>query len=249
MLTSPDGFEYQPLDTDGSVIRLLRLGRGRDLSVIQCTLKHVSLVGANQMPYEALSYTWGGKLRSVRIEVNGVPHMVTYNLAKALTHLRYTDQKRLDQVQLMKRIFNQADQVIFWLGDANRDTNILFNSLNQLLMESTKRYSQTYLDEGEWREIWQELQYKRVVGHSEPYLTLRQTSGLRTLFDQPWFNRMWFIREVVLARTAEVCCGYKSTPARIFALAPVVLGIWTSRSVILDIMPGSSTVNQWWVPN
>jgi len=52
--------------------------------------------------------------------------------------------------------------------------------------------------------------------------TLRsQHLGLVT---RHWFKRVWILQEVANAKAAVICSGTKSVSARIFALAPLLIG-------------------------
>lgn len=85
--------------------------------------------------FEALSYTWGNWNDFECVTLNGVEEFpITYNLWTALKRLRLsTETRRLwidqlsidqdskvekpDQVALMGLIYNQASEVLIWLGD------------------------------------------------------------------------------------------------------------------------------------
>jgi len=52
-------FGYEPLDFEHRAFRLLQLLKGQG-SDIECMLYQAYLGGNDTVPYEALSYTWGG---------------------------------------------------------------------------------------------------------------------------------------------------------------------------------------------
>jgi hypothetical protein len=83
--------------------------------------------------YKALSYTWGGSGLTSRITLSGHPLAITNNLEEALRMIRRPAEdmvvwvdavcinqadnaERTQQVQLMRQIYQSADEVIAWLG-------------------------------------------------------------------------------------------------------------------------------------
>jgi hypothetical protein len=61
----------------------------------------------------------------------------------------------------------------------------------------------------------------------------------------------WILQEVANTRSARIMYGTKSVSARIFAVAPTLLGVTpdTHCQAVLDIMPGSSQQYSWWAGN
>jgi hypothetical protein len=256
-------FHYEPLDFDYPTFRLLRLCKGSGLD-IECELFQASFVSDDIIPYEALSYAWGGTEMSATVYIDGHTLAVTENLYLALRYLRspkadrylWVDaicinqgnyQERGHQVKQMGSIYSQADQVLFWLGSPTDDTDALMDSLKQLEEESAGLACKHWaLNDQRWAELWSSLQLGLARQHWN--LASRQRSGLSTLLDRPWFNRVWILQEVANAKRALVCSGKKSISARFFALVPVLLGIEPKRhcQAVLDIMPGPSRKDSWW---
>ncbi|TVY16431.1 Heterokaryon incompatibility protein 6, OR allele [Lachnellula arida] len=117
--------------TSLSEVRLLEVEPADGSSLIICNLRVCSL--DDQPFYEALSYTWGNSGAKRTIICNGIEFNTTDNCYNALLRLRYPQQKRIlwvdaicidqtnvlernQQVQLMRRIYNQANRVLIWLG-------------------------------------------------------------------------------------------------------------------------------------
>jgi hypothetical protein len=256
-------FQHEPIDFDGPAFRLLRLLQGSGLG-IECELFQASFASDDLIPYEALSYTWGGTELSASVQINHHTLAVTENLYLALQYLRSRDADRIlwvdaicidqgnskergHQVGQMGTIYSRADRVIFWLGPPTDDTDILMDSLKKLEEKSTQLpCSRWSLRDKRWTELWSSLQPHLKNQHWG--LAIRQKAGLETLLTRPWFQRVWVLQEVANAKRALVSSGTRSLSARIFALGPVLLNTSPDPhcQAVLDIMPGPSRKDSWW---
>lgn len=127
---------YSPLNKGKREIRLVKLFPDHDPDYdIRC---EISIVSLDTRPfYKALSYTWGNPNDTVPITLNGHRFVVTRNLKKALQRLRDLDTEtpiwidaicinqvdtaeRMHQVELMRVIFENPNEVVVWLGDAQQ---------------------------------------------------------------------------------------------------------------------------------
>lgn len=262
-------FAYSSLDTTHPSIRLVRLIAGH--GPIQCELFDSFLPPAGSeahltttVPYEALSYTWGGTEKTDTIVANGSSLGVTRNLYLALSYLRREDADRIlwvdaicidqenakernHQVRQMARIYESADAVILWLGQATYATNVALDSLRQLEIESKTVACRGWRKvDARWQILWSKTQRK--LARRYPDLVSRQREGIQDLFTRPWFERMWIIQEVAYSRRAIICCGNKSVSARVFALSPYLFAVKPGEQAqsILDVMPGRSRYDSWW---
>ncbi|EUC39519.1 hypothetical protein COCMIDRAFT_31310, partial [Bipolaris oryzae ATCC 44560] len=248
---------YEPIDLDRPAFRLLQLLRGKG-PTIECMLYQAYLDGTDTVPYDALSYTWGGTDKTSTVIVNGKTFDVTKNLHSALQHLRSEDidrvlwvdaicidqdneRERGHQVQQMCKIYSQAEEVIVWLGQATEETNILMDSLRRLDGYSLM-HGHRHWDLAQWTTFW--LLDLRDPGF-EPH------KGLDLLLRRSWFRRVWILQEIANAKKASVWCGTKSVRAHTFALAPSLIGIKPERhcQAVLDIMPGRLREESWWSEN
>lgn len=127
---------YSPLDKGKREIRLVKLFPDPDPDYdIRCEISNVSL--DTRPSYRALSYTWGNPNDTIPITLNGHRFAVTRNLKKALQRLRSLDTEtpiwidaicinqvdaaeRMHQVELMRVIFENPNEVVVWLGDAGQ---------------------------------------------------------------------------------------------------------------------------------
>jgi hypothetical protein len=218
------------------------------------------LGGDDTIPYDALSYTWGGTHKTSTVIVNGEALRVTENLHSALQHLRSenvdktlwvdaicidqsNERERGHQVQQMCKIYSQAEEVIVWLGQATRETNTLFESLQRLQEHSVLYgHGHRHWDLAKWKELW-----LSVPKDSDSELR----DGLFLLLRRPWFKRVWILQEIANAKKASILCGTKSIRAHTFALAPSLIGVKPQRHcrAVLDIMPGHLREETWWSEN
>ncbi|CAN9220044.1 unnamed protein product [Alternaria alternata] len=254
-----DTFVYEPIDLDRPAFRLLHLLKGK-WSTIECMMYQAFLDGPDIIPYDALSYTWGGTDRTSTVRVNGKYLDVTENLHLALEHLRSEDVDRViwvdaicidqsnkrergHQVQQMCKIYSQADMVVVWLGHATQETNILMESLQRLEEHSSIHgCKRSYWDLAQWAAFW-------LLIPKGPDADLHE--GLDLLLRRPWFRRIWILQEIANAKKASILCGTMSVRAHTFALAPSLIGIKPDRhcQAVLDIMPGHLRENTWWTEN
>jgi ankyrin repeat protein len=250
-------FKYQPIDLGGPAFRLVRLLKGNDVN-IHCELFEAWIHHTQGIiPYEALSYTWGGIEKTDNIMINGSRAYVTQNLYLALQYLRFKDQDRVlwidaicidqdnieergHQVRQMADIYKEAERVIIWLGLPTGETNFVIDSMKKL-QELGIYYAcnnDWKTSDGRWLKLWSLVQ---------PELRSIQHEGLESLLGRPWFKRVWILQEVGNAQTAVVVCGRKSVSAGIFALISSLAGKPGPHcQAVLDIMPGPSRRDSWW---
>jgi ankyrin repeat protein len=243
-------FKYTSIDLEGSTFRLIRILAAESPSEIQCELFEAWLTRDNNgIPYEALSYTWGGTQQNFKIGMNGSEMYITQNLYEALQHLRFPDQDRIlwvdalcidqsnnkergHQVQQMDKIYREADQVLVWLGLGTLETDLVMDYINQQ-HKVVVQVESTWENSGSWK-------------YSSNQSLLR--TGLERLLEHQWFTRIWVLQEIANARKASIVCGKKSASARTFAVIPALLRVEPNKQcrAVLDIMPGGSRNNSWW---
>jgi hypothetical protein len=184
-------FCYSALQSDFGSIRLLRLLPHRDEAAdIQCDLFDYSLQDSyGTHLYEALSYVWGDPEKTLPIFVHGHRFDVTVNLHAALSHLRNhsiervlwidaicinqsDDKEKENQIQIMARIYGQANRVVVWLGGAANDSDLAFEEIR-----SAKGREPDYRPPDD-----------------------NLTSAISFLLQRPWFRRIW-VRQPMLHST------------------------------------------------
>ena len=175
----------------GFDIRLLRLMPHKDgTAPIQCQLFDYSLQESDQRthPYDALSYVWGGsdKPLSIFVDEHDQQHTlpVTKNLHEALSRLRYrsieriiwvdavcinqeNEQEKVQQIQLMAKIYAQASRVVVWLGEAANNSDRALEEIRAAKGEGSTNSSIIALLDRPWfRRIWVSKQVFNGIGRS-----------------------------------------------------------------------------------
>ncbi|KAF7509744.1 hypothetical protein GJ744_007439 [Endocarpon pusillum] len=223
-------FCYDPLpitdpeNSSNPAFRLLELHPGQESEEVQCTLIESRLL--NKDPYETISYRWDDA--QTTIVCNGRALSIRRSLAGALRALRYRDQPRLlwadaiciqqddnaekdNQVQLMRRIYSQAQGVLVWLGETAGDGNshisvswparlaILGGLVTLRPRMNNSNPSAPYV---RVRNVRKGTMTVLAPFSVELYLLL--VSFLR----KSWFRRAWVVQEVVVSK--KVTCVWGS---------------------------------------
>jgi hypothetical protein len=196
MSCAMSSYPYSLLPPDSNNIRLLRLLPNEDEAApIHCELCNYSLqrLSLRTHLYEALSYVWGDPDKTLSIYVDKNQFQVTVNLHAALSHLRdYSferviwvdaiciDQSNLEerkqQVQLMAKIYSNANRVIVWLG---REIVEIKGALEDIQLAANNE----------------------LMG--QPKKEIKQQAILN-LLQNPWFQRIW-VRKSLLTTVTRRC--------------------------------------------
>ncbi|KIW00557.1 uncharacterized protein PV09_07912 [Verruconis gallopava] len=196
---------YKPLQQ--GQIRLLELAPGKAEEHIVCQLRHVKL--ADAIPFEALSYRWSHRKQSHRIVINERPKHISHNLYSFLRHVRSPIEQRIlwvdalcidqsnfsevdQQVQLMGTIYSTAKLVLVWLGEGSAKSGEAIEFVDSL---PTKDY---LIDEA-------------INSGVIPGFTQRPWTYLAELLSLDYFERVWIIQEIALAKDVAVIDGQAST--------------------------------------
>ncbi|KAI0436992.1 heterokaryon incompatibility protein-domain-containing protein [Xylaria telfairii] len=213
-------YNYRPL-LQRSSIRILVIEPGPSESPLRCSLEEVSL--DLHPSFAALSYCWGDASNTYAIEISDCYVAITKNLYESLMRMRHQDRKlclwvdalsinqgdldeRKQQVGLMDRIYTQADTCIVWLGDHTETDACAFK-----LLETIAQY---LCSEGVDEDRGKPLLPGRLAGKF--CTTLGEWKALNQLFHKPWFERVWTLQEIVLAKSARITCGIFSIDAHVF---------------------------------
>lgn len=203
-LTHAVPFQYRTV-ADGDVFRLAVILPGTGSAPIECQLIWES-ASRPLRDYICLSYCWETTVQDAAILCDGYRFSVTRNLYRALQSLRkptanlliWIDQicinqedyqERSHQVSIMKDIFSHAKEVNVWLGEED--------DRSKKLCEYAKKMGR---GEDSPKNTWKST-LSRIM-------TQRQLEdAIQSLLQRPWFQRVWVIPEVALARFSVVICG------------------------------------------
>lgn len=227
-------YQYRPLE-NRRTIRLLELhptGESSGRSTVRCSIRHASL-DDSELEYYALSYTWEGE-RTASMSIDDKSVRITVNLERALRRLRtnllsccnvmctcradgplagvvettftwpallWVDavcinqddiQERNKQVQQMRDIYGGAKEVVVWLGEEFDGTvsaiRLLygFADLYMYPVEDARKLLSHVIQSEHFQDAW---------------------IALGKFLHQSWWNRIWVIQEIVMARKATMICG------------------------------------------
>ncbi|KAI1454181.1 heterokaryon incompatibility protein-domain-containing protein [Annulohypoxylon moriforme] len=216
---SANTINYEPLPADGSQIRLVTILPGVKHKKIKCTVANFPFAKeeGHSIEYEALSYVWGDATVTTAITLNSRPFQVTTNLEAALRNLRHRNKKRLiwidaicinqtsipernQEVRRMGEIYSRASNVIVWLGRAQEpgdgeqlDDDRISEKLHGLL--------ETLADLNPEHNEAAALLLDRT---GDPLYAIRL---LHRFFYRPWFNRIWVLQEIMLAKAVTIVYG------------------------------------------
>ena len=218
ILDTEPKFEYDKLEGDRH-IRLLILHRRKSTDSINCTLFEVSLDRAPT--YEAISYTWSDSKEMLKIRVNGGQLEIPKNAHRILESRKSLWKPRLlwidsvcinqrdvpektRQIKLMGDIYGKAFVVSVCLQPPENPNNEAAGPLEPLLASHI-------LDELLWTDLWVSnglsvwLQYA-------PQCRKPRWRAFQNLVRNRWFDRVWVIQEVALAKSVRILYGKVEIP-------------------------------------
>ena len=224
-------FRYRPLNPAIREFRVLDL-RGPctllDGRFTYGTIRHLSL---NDNPtFIALSYVWGTQSLKRPILIDGHIFHVTENLAKALERFQHADWilpiwidaicinqeddvEKSSQVQEMGNIYRTAQFVLGWLGPEANDSSTAITSFVYIAQEILE------MPDGPCQRERYELFSKILPSGTQNEDLAFPTAAVVSLMNRPWWQRIWVVQEVVLAKKVYIVCGNMDTAFDMFMLA------------------------------
>ncbi|KAK4155855.1 heterokaryon incompatibility protein-domain-containing protein [Chaetomidium leptoderma] len=194
--------------------------------------------------YKALSYAWGTAPEQEESLCNGAPFRISQALGKALrgvyAHsgsgswiwvdaicINQTDAvEKAHQVEGMGELYSYTDQVLVWLGEAADRSDLVCD----LLPELTKRIWALKDADGGWRP----LSMDEIVSHGFPPPDAELWRAAFLLYSRAWFQRLWIVQEIVLARRCVFLCGTRKLEWHDVADFAIV----TSKSIFVSDIAG-----------
>ena len=187
-------------------------------------------------PYTAISYAWGDpKSETCPVRIDGRPIYIRQNLWHFLDQVRLNykigflwidaiciDQnnpvEKSEQVLKMGHIYSRATEVYAWLGEADCETNRVFDVLHEFRDRKREAGFPIHYDAAEQlsyhRQLFRDI-YEDKVGALPQKSKLdddmlhEEFNWLRPLYVRPYWSRVWIVQELVLAKVVVVCCGDK----------------------------------------
>jgi hypothetical protein len=219
-------FSYRPLQAADEIRTLVIQPAPERHDPIICTLQHTTL---GSLPkYEALSYTWGDEANQHSIFLDGQQFRVRENAAAALRRLRLRSKSRIiwidaicinqrdlsekqKQLPLMTKIYEQAEQVCVWLGEATEGSVIGMSVLTSKLNYQNTMALDSWRIERKHGGLLLPLKERFKSGvalqESSDRGTELKVGEIRELLSRPWWTRVWIMQEAIVARKLILMCG------------------------------------------
>jgi len=208
-------YVYNPLPVDGW-IRVLELHPGT--GPLSCGLS-ICKLEEGPLKFEALSYVWGKHQDAMNIECDGHTLPIGPNLACALEHLRHGTDSRLlwvdavcinqwdnneksHQVRQMGNVYGCAKRVLIWIGeDSREEASQCLATIQSTITTLTDLASR----HGGVEKMPPIALDSKVISSSPEIWDM-----VRRLMGSEWFERVWVLQEVGLARSAVLLYGKAS---------------------------------------
>jgi hypothetical protein len=203
-------YGYQPVAR--REFRLLILHSGQFDDALSATLVRSSLDDLRELAYETVSYVWGDANLKAQLLVDNAILEIPASAGAVLRQVRYkTKPRRLwidavcinqadlkerqQQVSYMRYIYTNSSRNLIYLGHSDNHTEAALGTISAILADLARQV-QSY-------SKLQALLYKSdgspatESGHSKasPY----DNEALQSLYDRPWFTRLWVVQEAALA--------------------------------------------------
>ncbi|CZR70120.1 uncharacterized protein PAC_20021 [Phialocephala subalpina] len=209
---------YLPIDPSTRQTRLININPSANHSAtIECYLHTISVDHPPQ--YKALSYVWGNVNDFMQIRLNGEAFDVGVNLWHAIRRLRHQDKpevfwidaicinqndipERNAQVLIMGDIYEQAEEVVIWLGEEADDSSLAFE-----LIRMWGRAGHLFFGSGDRVSTESEEAGTLLDNVSTRAFEPRCSLALLRLLIRPYWRRIWVLQEVARARTRTLVCG------------------------------------------
>ena len=189
-------FAYSNLDASINEIRLLTVSPSDEPSAtVECFIDHISL---DQFPcYTALSYCWGSVENTIPILLNGRNFDATLNLVSALAQVR--GDQNPQPLWVDARCINQYDI-------SEKDSQILL--MGTILKRAKQVIAWIGNGDNETSDAFGLIE--KLLSRGERRIKY-DVSPLQSLLLHEYWQRVWILQELALAKEITVRCGKYDT--------------------------------------
>lgn len=175
-------------------IRIITIRPGLPGDSVMCDL-HIGNFEAEE--YEALSYVWGPTDLTRKISISGKPVYVTDQLYHAMKHLRYRAKPRSIWIDALCIDQNDPDDRARQVSQMRR----IYESATRVIV---------WLGSSPW---CLEDAFSRAQQRPTPTVyNYGTTRAVSKLLQRGWWQRVWVVQELVVAREVLVQCDSTSLP-------------------------------------
>jgi hypothetical protein len=209
-------FLYEPIHKSKE-LRLVTLFAGTGDEPIIVELKHYPI--GSSPSYEAISYVWGDKRDVVQVLCNDktmdIPRNLYYGLLKFrdsstsrriwVDSISINQKDKLEkghQVNLMGLIFQEAQQVLAWLGNEHSAKPV--DEALKFVKTTTERLNHELGPLRTLNNIQHAIFKANLPSQS---IWRKHVATIDKIIQNQYFNRVWILQEIGLARTVTIYYG------------------------------------------
>lgn len=258
-------YKYQPLSP--GEIRILTVLPGAFDDPVQGSLRVVSLDDCP--PYKAVSYAWGDPSLTQAFQLVEGCIEITPSLYGALQRFRdpvqpialWTDQVCINQkhlaelskqVSIMARIYSRAERVLVWLGGSIDTDTLAFWTIKVVGEGAFSQTGRACKDVQQY--IARRLYERRRAACPTPtcpcckgklpsdFSTRDAIDAVATLVQRPYFERLWPVQEVAMAKRVTYHAGRHYTSwwelegtLHLFSIAQLCYPLFSIKSAPFDL--------------
>lgn len=211
--------DYRDLPVSTNQIRLIKLhpraatnppepSDGPSEEPLLCELG--SFTRGSYPPFHALSYAWEPTGPNVSVLINGQSCQVSEIVEQALRWLwesqretyvwidqlcinQKDDIEKTIQVQKMRHIYTEADDVVAWLGMSFPHSDILFDYLHNMGISVREKSGKAFTDL-----------------HDDVHQLNELKVSFQHFCQRKYWTRLWIMQEFAVARSVRVVCANSS---------------------------------------
>lgn len=129
------------------------------------------------------------------------------------------------QVPLMRRIYQQADEVLVWLGHSGEDSDlslIFLLTVREVLSSGPQIPSGRMMQSGDWARIGFDMPFNQLKLHIRAFYEL---------LTRPWFRRIWVIQEYAVAKDVKILIGGEELDHTYFISAIMLMNVTMGQTL------------------